>query len=82
MRLDVFFGSHQVAPGDTAGRAVAVIDVLRASTTIAAALANGARAVIPRQLARRVHAIGRRGEDRAHLYNERHGRTHGSAGGA
>ena len=32
---------------DVAGRVVAVIDVLRASTSIAAALANGARAVIP-----------------------------------
>jgi 2-phosphosulfolactate phosphatase len=47
VRLDVFFGAHDVAPGDTAGRLVAVIDVLRASTSIAAALANGARAVIP-----------------------------------
>ena len=47
MRLDVFFGSQQVAPGDSAGRLVAVIDVLRASTSIAAALANGARAVVP-----------------------------------
>lgn len=47
MRLHVFFGSHQVAPGDTAGRVVAVIDVLRASTSIAAALTNGARAVVP-----------------------------------
>ena len=46
MRLDVFFGPH-VAPGDVAGRVVAVIDVLRASTTIAYALGNGARAVIP-----------------------------------
>jgi 2-phosphosulfolactate phosphatase len=45
--LDVFFGAHEVAPGDTAGRLVAVIDVLRASTSIAAALANGARAVVP-----------------------------------
>lgn len=32
---------------DVAGRVVAVIDVLRASTSIAAALTNGARAVIP-----------------------------------
>jgi 2-phosphosulfolactate phosphatase len=47
VKLDVFFGTHQVAPGDTAGRLVAVIDVLRASTSIAAALANGARAVVP-----------------------------------
>src|SRR5919108_2721072 len=34
-------------PADTTGRVVVVIDVLRASTTIATALANGARAVIP-----------------------------------
>lgn len=48
MRLDVFFGPPQ-APADIAGRVVAVVDVLRASTTIAAALANGARAVVPLQ---------------------------------
>jgi 2-phosphosulfolactate phosphatase len=47
VRLEVFYGTHQVAPGDTAGRLVAVIDVLRASTSIAVALANGARAVVP-----------------------------------
>jgi 2-phosphosulfolactate phosphatase len=47
VRLDVFFGAHHVAPGDTAGRVVAIIDVLRASTSIAVALANGARAVVP-----------------------------------
>lgn len=48
MRLDVFFGPPQ-APADIAGRVVAVVDVLRASTTVAAALANGARAVVPLQ---------------------------------
>src|ERR1041384_44323 len=32
---------------DVAGRFVAVIDVLRASTSIATALGNGARAIIP-----------------------------------
>jgi len=47
VRLDVFFGTHQAAPRDTASRLVAVIDVLRAATSIAAALANGARAVVP-----------------------------------
>jgi 2-phosphosulfolactate phosphatase len=47
VRLEVFFGAHEVAPGDTAGRVVAVIDILRASTSIAVALANGARAVVP-----------------------------------
>ena len=47
MRLDVFFGGHQMTPADVQGRVVLVIDVLRASTTVAVALANGARAVIP-----------------------------------
>ena len=47
MRLDVFFGGHQITPADVQGRVVLVIDVLRASTTVAVALANGAKAVIP-----------------------------------
>lgn len=46
-RVDVMFGAASIAPSDVAGRVVAVIDVLRASTSIATALANGARAVIP-----------------------------------
>src|ERR687886_1639661 len=47
MRIDVLFGSANVTPALMAGRVVAVIDVLRASTTIAAALANGAKNVVP-----------------------------------
>ncbi|MGZ8375681.1 MAG: 2-phosphosulfolactate phosphatase [Gemmatirosa sp.] len=47
MRLDVLFGAASLAPGDVAGRVVAMIDVLRASTTIATALANGARSIVP-----------------------------------
>ncbi len=47
MRIDVFFGPSELAPGELTGRVVAVIDVLRASTSIAAALHNGARAVVP-----------------------------------
>jgi 2-phosphosulfolactate phosphatase len=47
VRIDVLFGAASVASSDVAGRVVAVIDVLRASTTIATALSNGARAVIP-----------------------------------
>lgn len=47
MRLDVFFGSQALTPPDVSGRVVAIIDVLRASTSIAVALANGARSVIP-----------------------------------
>ena len=47
MRCDVFFGIQQLTPSDVQSRCVAIIDVLRASTTIATALANGAKAVIP-----------------------------------
>jgi 2-phosphosulfolactate phosphatase len=47
MRIDVMFGIQHLTPQDVQGRVVAVIDVLRASTTIAVALANGAKAVIP-----------------------------------
>ena len=47
MRLDVFFTPAEVRPADTAGRLVAIIDVLRASTTVAVALANGAKTVVP-----------------------------------
>jgi len=47
VRIDVHFGVGGLGPADFSGRVVAVIDVLRASTSIAAALANGARTVIP-----------------------------------
>jgi len=47
VRIDVVFGGANIVPSDVAGRVVAVIDVLRASTSIAAAVMNGARAVIP-----------------------------------
>ncbi len=47
MRIDVSFGAASVGQADVAGRVVAVIDVLRASTTIATALDHGARCVVP-----------------------------------
>jgi 2-phosphosulfolactate phosphatase len=47
MKLDVYFTPPGPSAGDLAGRGVVVIDVLRATTTIIAALANGARAVVP-----------------------------------
>lgn len=47
MRLDVFFTPTQVKPSDTTGRLVAIVDVLRAATTVATALGNGAKTVIP-----------------------------------
>jgi 2-phosphosulfolactate phosphatase len=47
MKIDVHFTPLGVTPGELAGRGVVVIDVLRATTTIITALANGAKAIIP-----------------------------------
>jgi len=47
MRVDVFFTPLGVTPGDVTGRPVIVLDILRATTTMIHALANGARAVVP-----------------------------------
>ena len=47
MHVDVVFGGAALTPSEVVGRVIAVIDVLRASSSIAAALANGAKAVIP-----------------------------------
>jgi 2-phosphosulfolactate phosphatase len=47
MKLDVYFTPLGLNAGDLIGRGVIVIDVLRATTTIVAAIANGARAVVP-----------------------------------
>ena len=47
MRLDVVFTPVGLTPADVAGRTVFVIDVLRATTTMCAALKHGARAIIP-----------------------------------
>lgn len=55
MQIDVYF-SGVPNPADAGGRVVLVIDVLRASTTIAVALHHGARAVIPFENAEEVVA--------------------------
>jgi 2-phosphosulfolactate phosphatase len=47
VRLDVFFTPVQAKPADTASRLVVIVDVLRASTTVATALGNGAKTVMP-----------------------------------
>lgn len=47
MRIDVFFSGNALTPSEVNGRVLLVIDVLRASTTIAVALANGAKNIIP-----------------------------------
>jgi 2-phosphosulfolactate phosphatase len=47
LRIDVHFHGAIGGQGELHDRVVLVIDVLRASTSMAAALANGARAVLP-----------------------------------
>jgi 2-phosphosulfolactate phosphatase len=47
MRISVHFTPLGVPDADIGGKPVVVVDILRATTTIVAALANGARAVVP-----------------------------------
>ncbi len=47
MKLTVYFTPLGVTPNAIAGKPVLVIDVLRTTTTIVSALANGAKAVLP-----------------------------------
>jgi 2-phosphosulfolactate phosphatase len=72
VRLDVAFTPAE-SRGLVAGRTVVVIDVLRATSTIAHALVNGARYVIPvggvDEAARKVEQLGR---DAVLLCGERH----------
>jgi len=61
----VFFTPGEVAEVDLADRLVVVVDVLRATSTIVEALANGARAVVPvatiEEALRLVRNLGREG---------------------
>lgn len=47
MNVEVFLTSSNVSEEDVKDKTVIVVDVLRASSTIATALSNGARAVVP-----------------------------------
>jgi 2-phosphosulfolactate phosphatase len=47
VRIEVYFTPNALAPNELAGRTVAVVDLLRASTTIAVALAAGAKEILP-----------------------------------
>jgi len=63
MKVEVFFTPGALEAADVSGRTVVVIDVLRATTTIAQAIAAGARAVYPvpsvDEAARLAHTLGR-----------------------
>ena len=73
MRLDVRLGEAFCTPTEVLGRIVVVIDVLRAATTVATALANGARGVHPfatvEETARRAAEMDR---ETVRLAGERH----------
>jgi len=47
MKIDVYHTPLGLTAGDLTGRAVVVIDVLRATSTIVTALAAGAKAIVP-----------------------------------
>lgn len=47
MKLSVYFTPQGLTPAAVSGKPAVVLDILRATTTIVAALANGARAVLP-----------------------------------
>lgn len=47
MKIEVFLTGAHLDEDDVRGRTVVVVDVLRASSTIVTALANGARSVVP-----------------------------------
>jgi 2-phosphosulfolactate phosphatase len=47
MRIDVAFSPAGLSPADVHGRTVFVVDILRATTAMCAALHHGARAMIP-----------------------------------
>jgi 2-phosphosulfolactate phosphatase len=72
LKLDVAFTPAELGGGGVGQRAVVVIDVLRATTTILEALVNGARDVLPvesvEQAVRKAQEIGR---DQAILCGER-----------
>lgn len=67
MKLSVHFTPFGVAPATLAGKPVIVLDILRASTTIVAALANGARAVLPAPTAEEALKIAQNLEKRDRL---------------
>ncbi|MGB9773987.1 MAG: 2-phosphosulfolactate phosphatase [Bacteroidota bacterium] len=75
MKIDVYFTPAHVDESQIRDRVVVVIDVLRAATSIATALFNGAREIIPVQdveTALKIHS--NLGEDVALLCGERNGK--------
>jgi len=74
MKIDAYFTTGEIDQGDLADQIVVVIDVIRATTTIVEALANGARGIYPtdstEEAVKLAHSLGR---DDALLCGERKG---------
>ncbi len=74
MKLDVLFSPAGLASHEVAGRPVFVIDILRSTTVIAAALFRGAKAVVPVATAEEASRLAQNlGTGSAVLVGERHG---------
>ncbi len=73
-RIEVFLSAREVQPAELEERTVAVLDVIRATTVMVEALANGARAVIPVGSAEEAIKLAQGlGRDEALLCGERRG---------
>ncbi len=74
MRLDVLFSPAGLASHEVAGKSVFVIDILRSSTVVVAALFRGARAVVPVATVEEATRLGQSlGPGAAVLVGERNG---------
>ncbi|NLW08273.1 MAG: 2-phosphosulfolactate phosphatase [Firmicutes bacterium] len=75
MRIDLAFATGERDPAEFAGKTVVVIDVLRASSTILTALANGCPEVIPVAEPKEAFALAEKyGRDQVLLGGEREAR--------
>jgi len=63
MRIEAYFTVGEVSPGDLTDSTVVVIDVVRSTTSIVEALANGARGIYPavstEEAVKLAHSLGR-----------------------
>jgi len=75
MKIDLFFTPNEVKEEELNNRAILVIDVLRASTTIAYALHNGCKEIIPTSTMDAAIELSRKiGRDAALFCGEREGK--------
>ncbi len=75
MRIDVAFSPAGLSKDEVAGRGVFVIDVLRATTTMCAALHHGARSIVPVSTIADAMAMGQTLGPDILLIGERNGRA-------